>query len=111
MTTYYSTLNNMRCQEFPVDCTAGLDWLVNAYDIENSSIMSINQYKYQFCHMENYAGTVPCHSDDTIITGLSLDQERTYGVTATTANVALNHWLFTIVQRELRTGGGQIMFV
>ena len=111
ITSYYSTLNNMRCQEFSVECGASLDWLVNNHDIDRSSILSINQFKYQFCHMENYAGQRPCESNDTIITGLDLSQEKTYGVTVTTTNTAFNHWLFTVIQRELRIGGGQIMFV
>ena len=111
ITSYYTTINNMRCQEFPVDCALGLDWLVNNDDIEHSSMMSINQFKYQFSHLENYSGQRPCESDDTIITGLSLDQEKTYGVYTTTQSLALNHWLFTVIQRELRIGGGQIMFV
>jgi hypothetical protein len=111
LTNYYTTMNNMRCQEFPVDCTLGLDWLINNDDIEHSAVMSVNQYKYQFCHMENYSGQRPSECDDTIITGLSLDQEKTYGVYVNTVSAAYNHWLFTIVQRELRIGGGQIMFV
>ncbi len=111
ITSYYTTLNNMRCQEFSVDCTQSLEWLVNNDDVDHSSILSINQFKYQFCHMENYSGQRPCECNDTIITGLSLEQEKTYGVTVTTASLAFNHWLFTVIQRELRIGGGQIMFV
>ena len=111
ITSYYSTLNNMRCQEFAVDCTQSLDWLVNNEDIEHSSVLSVNQFKYQFCHMENYSGQRPCECNDTIITGLDLSQEKTYGVTVTTPSLAFNHWLFTVIQRELRIGGVQIMFV
>ena len=111
ITSYYSTMNNMRCQEFPVDCNASLEWLVNNGDIDHCSILSINQYKYQFCHMENYSGQRPCECNDTIITGLSLDQEKTYGVYVTTVASAFNHWLFSIIQRQLRIGGGQILFV
>jgi hypothetical protein len=111
ITNYYSTINNMRCQEFPVDCTMSLDWLVNSGDIDHSSILSINQFKYQFCHMENYSGQRPCECNDTIITGLDLGQEKTFGVYVNTVASAFNHWLFTVIQRDLRIGGGQIMFV
>ena len=108
---YYTTINNMRCQEFPVDCTQSLDWMVNHPDIDHSSVLSVNQFKYQFCHMENYSGQRPCECNDTIITGLSLEQEKTYGVFVNTVSAAYNHWLFSVIQRELRIGGGQIMFV
>jgi len=108
---YYSTMNNLRCQEFPVDCTQSLDWLVNSDDIDHSSVLSVNQFKYQFCHMENYSGQRPCECHDTTITGLDLSQEKTYGVYVNTVAHAFNHWLFTVIQRELRIGGGQIMFV
>ena len=108
---YYSTMNNMRCQEFPVDCQQSLDWLVNNDDIDHSSVLSVNQFKYQFCHMENYSGQRPCECHDTTITGLDLSQEKTYGVYVNTVATAFNHWLFTVIQRELRIGGGQIMFV
>jgi hypothetical protein len=109
---YYTTMNNMRCQEFPVDCTASLDWLVNNSDIDNTAILSVNQYKYLFCHMENYSGQRPSETDDSIINGLSLDEEKTFGVYIVSPSAMfLNHWLFTVVQRELKIGGGQIMFV
>ena len=109
---YRSTINNMNIQEFPIDCTRSEDWLINAELLEQSSILSIDQYKYLFSHVDDFTSMRPlCFSDDTMECGKSLDQEVTYGVycnTKASAGVSYNHYLFTVVQRELRIAGGQI---
>lgn len=110
---YRTTINNMNVQEFPIDCTRSEDWLINAEVIEGSSILSIDQYKYFFTHVDDFTSMRPlCYADDTMECGKLLDQEVTYGVyvnhAAVGAGVNFNHYLFTVVQRELRIVGGQI---
>ena len=109
--TYRSTINNMNVQEFPIDCGRSEDWLINSDILDGSSILSIDQYKYQFTHVDDFTSMRPmCFADDTMECGKSLDQEVTYGVYVNhpTNTTSYNHYLFTVVQRELRIAGGQI---
>jgi hypothetical protein len=104
----------MNIQEFPVDCVRSEEWLLNSEILEGSSILSIDQYKYLFSHVDDFTSMRPlCFADDTMECGKSLDQEITYGVyvnhpSGLGASVSFNHYLFTVVQRELRIAGGQI---
>ena len=112
VTSYRSTINNMNVQEFPIDCGRSEDWLINSDILDASSILSIDQFKYQFTHVDDFTSMRPmCFADDTMECGKSLDQEVTYGVYVnhpSTVTTSLNHYLFTVVQRELRIAGGQI---
>ena len=86
--------------------------MLNADILDGSSILSIDQYKYLFTYVDDFTSMRPmCFADDTLECGKSLDQKVTYGVYANTVSSALisyNHYLFTVVQRELKVVGGQI---
>jgi len=99
----------MNIQEFPVDCGRSEDWLLNSDIIDGSSILSVDHYKYLFNHVDDFTSMRPmCFADDTMECGRSLDQEVTYGVYVNTSSGSYNHYLFTVVQRELKIVAGQI---
>ena len=112
ITDLRTTINTLNLQEFTMTSNNSLDWLVNSENIEGSSILSIDQYKYLMCNIDDFSCQKPlCSCDDTLECGKKLDEEQTYGVYCTTASGQYNHYLFLVVQRELRISGGQIMFV
>ena len=65
-----------------------------------------------YVHITDWSGQPPCKSDDTIITGLSMDHqtERQLAFTAT-VGAAGTLYVFAIMQKTLVLSGGQIMLV
>ena len=64
-------------------------------------------------HIDSWTGNPVCQEDDTIINGLSLDSDKTYGVTYSTLHnistaTSVYHYLFFVVQRTLAIKGSQI---
>ena len=64
-------------------------------------------------HIDSWTGRPVCEEDDTIVNGLSLDSDKTYGVSYTklyniSALADKNHYLFFVVQRTLAIKGNQI---
>jgi hypothetical protein len=111
VSSYRSTINNMNIQEFPIDCSRSEEWLLNSDILDGSAVLSIDQFKYLFTHTDDFTSMRPLYlADDTMECGKALDQEITYGVYCNTVSSgsSYNHYLFTIVQRELKIVAGQI---
>ena len=101
----------MNIQEFPIDCSRSEEWLLNSDILDGSAVLSIDQYKYLFTNTDDFTSMRPLYlADDKMECGKALDQEITYGVYCNTVSSgsSYNHYLFTVVQRELKIVAGQI---
>ena len=101
----------MRLQEFSPNSTISEDWMLNQSLLNRSSVLSINQYRYQWCHIDSWTnGNNPiCETDDTVIGGLDLTDEKTYTINATLDGGRLSY-LYAVVQRKLIIKPGMMMF-
>ena len=110
LTDIYTSLNNQRLQEYPLNLGKAEDYLFNETNFENSTIISGNIYKYNWMHCDNFGNGNLTNSDLTEPQGISLAEEKTYTVFVNHAvAAAYNQYLFTVVQRELVIHGPNIV--
>jgi len=110
---YNTSLDGVRLQDFTLSAEDSTHWLVNEPYLRGSCILNCEQYKNQCMHIDSWTGRPVCEEDDTVDNGLSLDADKTYGVTYNTlyniSNVTTyQHYLFFVVQRQLSIRGNQI---
>ena len=113
---YNTSLDGIRLQDFTLSAEDSTHWLVNEYYLRGSCILNVDQYKNQCMHIDSWTGNPVCEEDDTIDNGLSLDSDKTYGVSYTnlynvTSQTSFQHYLFFVVQRQLTIKGNQIMLM
>jgi hypothetical protein len=113
LSAYNTTLDGIRLQDFTLSAEDATHYLVNEPYLRGSCIINVEQYKNQCVHIDSWTGNPVCMEDDTTDNGLSLDSDKTYGITYNTLNnitssTQLNHYLFFVVQRTLMIRGNQI---
>ena len=111
---YNTSLDGIRLQDFTVSASDSTHWLINEPYLRGSAILTLDQYKNQCMHIDSWTGNPVCQEDDTIINGLSLDTDKTYGITYPTlynisTATSVYHYLFFVVQRTLAIKGSQIL--
>ncbi len=74
-------------------------------------MQSIQQYKQNFVHIDNWCGASPCENDDTLLNGLSLDSDRTWSMNTTTTNTAFTYYLFFTTQKKLVISKGTLALI
>ena len=109
LTDIYTSLNNQRLQEYPLNLAKAEDYLFNEANFEDSCIISGNIYKYNWVHCDNFGNSNLTSADLTEPQGISLAEEKTYTVVVNQVAAAYNHYLFTVVQRELVIHGANIV--
>ena len=82
--TYNTMMDGLRLQDFTLTVADSTPWLYNERNFKNSAMQSIQQFKQNFVHIDNWCGASPCDNDDTLLNGLSLDTDRTWSVLTTT---------------------------
>ncbi len=107
VSSYYTSLNNNRNQEFNVDTSAFEDYLLQEKHLKGSVIQDCEMYQYNWFHMDNWSPMGSDPFNDKV--GLSLDVEQKWDMIATTANAQHNHYSFAICQRELSVSPAGIM--
>ena len=116
LSAYNTSLDGIRLQDFTLSGEDATHYLVNEPYLRGSCILNVEQYKNQCMHIDSWTGNPICQEDDTVDNGISLDADKTYGVTYTTLNnitssSSFQHYLFFVVQRSLMIKGNQIMLV
>jgi hypothetical protein len=109
ITDIYTSLNNQRLQEYPLVLAKSEDYMFNEQLFRESCIISVNMYKYNWIHCDNFGNNILTKSDLTEPQGISLNEEKTFTVFVNQAAAAYNHYLFTVVQRELIIHGPNIV--
>jgi hypothetical protein len=113
LSSYNTSLDGVRLQDFSLSAEDSTHWLVNEPYLRGSCILNIEQYKNQTVHIDSWTGRPVCEEDDTVDNGLSLDADKTYGVSYNSlVNISTTtqyqHYLFFTVQRQLSIRGNMI---
>lgn len=110
VTSYYTSLNNNRLQDFNVTVANDEDWLLHMDLVKNSVIQNVSIYKYNWFHVDDFGGIKLQDTQGAfnVRTGLPLDIEQKLDVNYTTAGNNLNHYNFAVTQRVLNIGAGGI---
>ena len=116
LNNYRTLLNSVQLQDYQIDCTRSEDWLINSDLIEGSSISSVDQYKYQFVHIDDFSGKQSILEDDnmvndTDICGRDLSEEQLFTFVGNTVSAQYNLFAVVVVQRELVIRQGMIQWV
>ena len=106
--SYNTMMDGLRMQDFTLSPTDGTAWLYNERNFKDSCMLSIAQYRSSFVHIDNWSGNSICNNDDSILNGLSLDSDRTWSATATTANAAYRYYMYYTTQKKLTISRGAI---
>lgn len=118
ISSFYTLLNNVRLQEFNVDCYADEDSMLLRNVLEGSMIVSKNMYQYNWFWCDDFSGSpsklhkINPVDFDNCIKGLDLSTEQKWDIFLTVKDGAqLNHYTFAVTQRLLNVGpnGIQIM--
>lgn len=114
ISSYNTSLDGIRLQDFPLRVADSTHWLVNEPLIRDSCYLTLEQFKNQAFHCDSWTGKAVAQEDDTVDNGLSLDADKTYGIsydTITAAVATQQHYLWFVVQRTLSIKGNQIIMV
>lgn len=115
ITSFYTTLDNMRLQNFNVTCSAMEDFLLLKPRLAGSLILDSNIYQYKNFWCDDWSGVEKLVDDggkEQVENGLPLDgREYLWAYNGTTAGNALNHYSVVVCSRELAITPSGIMFV
>ena len=108
VTDFYMTVNNQRVHPYTLVCNNGDDYCLQKNQIKGSSILSSNEYLYNFLFTHKFIElnsplSYPLNpSDYNRDDGLPLDQEQIIDIrTDTVAGSNYNHYIFAVCQRDM----------
>ena len=108
---YNTYMDGLRLQDFTLKVSDSTHWLYNERNFKNSCMQSLQQFKANFVHIDNWCGASPCNNDDSVLNGLSLDIDRTWSVQCNNATAAYKFYLFYITQKKLVINKGSLTMV
>ena len=111
ITSYNTMMDGLRLQDYTLTVADGTMWLSNEQNFKNSAMQSIRQYKNNFVHIDNWCGSSPCNTDDSVLNGLSLDSDRTWSVQTVTVNASYKYYLFFTTQKKLVISKGSLTLI
>lgn len=117
ITSFYTTVNNIRTSQFDYNVTNAEDWMVKKESLKGSCIMSSNEYYYNNTWIENFtddsSALIKSNLPDqhNIDDGLDLNTEVIYTINAINNNVALNHQFFAVTSKDLIIGSAGIQLI
>jgi hypothetical protein len=97
---FYTMINNVRNTQYNYVPATGNDWLDHKDKLVGSSILSSNEFRYNYTHVEDFTGALSTNQNPNIYDGLPLDTEVKYDIQATTAG-ALKHYIYAVTLKTL----------
>ena len=64
-------MDGLRLQDYTIAVADGTAWLTNERIFKNSCVQSLQQFKQNFVHIDNWCGNSPCNNDDTLLNGVT----------------------------------------
>jgi hypothetical protein len=98
--SYQTMLNNVRLEQFDYNCLAYDDYEFNKQFFADTVIQNRNIYQYKWVHVYDWTN-MELEKDSNLYVGLDLTNELRVDFTATTANVALNHYILSETSKLL----------
>ncbi len=102
ITDFFTSVDNVRRQEYNVTIADQNDWeLIRPY-IKNTPLNKMNTYRYNWFVLDKFDDDfVSDGSDSAVKSGLPLGAEHKWDIQMTTSNTALKHYTFAIVAKDL----------
>jgi hypothetical protein len=124
ITDYNTYMDGLRLQDFTLKISDGTAYLANERNLRDSCMLTLQQYKDQFIHVDNWCGSSPANNDDGMLNGLSLDTDRAWSIQANLGTVpndgaaspntvyyGLKCYLFFTTQKRLVISKGSLTVV
>ena len=100
--SYNTTLDNIFIKSSStIDCERGEFWLYNKNELKGSALQGIELLSNDFVHIDSWVGKSLCEYDPSVVDGLVLNENHTWGLTMTTVVTALQHYVYYCMQRTL----------
>lgn len=100
--SYNTSLDNVFIKsQSTIDCTKGEHWLYNKNELRGSAIQGIDTFSNDFVHIDSWVGKPLCEYDPSVVDGLVLNENHTWGLTSTTVATSLQHYIYYCMQRQL----------
>ena len=100
--SYNTSLDNIFIKsQSTIDCTKGEHWLYNKNELKGSALQGIELFSNDFVHVDSWIGKSLCEYDPSVVDGLVLNENHTWGVAATTVATSLQHYIYYCMQRQL----------
>jgi hypothetical protein len=110
ITSYFTTVDNDRRQQFDVNVALNEDWLIIKDYVKNTLIDRVDTYRYNWFVLDKFDDS-DCNDNDCIDSGFPLTGEHTWDFVGTTAAAAFNHYTFFVVSRQLFIGPNGIALI
>jgi len=102
VSNYTITLDNINVKsQSPIDVSRGEQWMYNRRELKGSCVRGVYELVNDFVDFTSYIGKPICDFDVSVEDGLRLEENRTWGITATTTSTALTHFIYYCMSREL----------
>ena len=108
---YNTYMDGLRLQDFTLKVADSTHWLYNERNFRDSSMQSLQQFKANFVHIDNWCGRSPCNNDDSVLNGLSLDTDRTWSMQCNNVTNAYKFYLFYTTQKKLVISRGSLTLI
>ena len=109
---YNTSLDNIFIKsQSTIDCTKGEHWLYNKNELRGSALQGIDALSNDFVHIDSWCGKSLCETDPSVSDGLSITENHTYGITATTVATSLQHYIYYCMERKLVVGNFSVQVI
>ena len=100
--TYTTTMDNVNIKsQSPINVDRGEQFLYNRRELKGSCVRGVYDTIYDFVDFTSYIGKPLCSFDVSVEDGMLLEENHTWGITATTTSTALTHFIYYCMSREL----------
>lgn len=110
VTSYYTSLNNQRLQQFDLVSADQLDFMFNYENLKDSMINTLDTYDHNWFHMDKFEDNLSTDPNTNVASGIPLSIEQKYDINITCAATAYNHYTFCITNRLLVISPQGIVF-
>ena len=110
--SYSSSLDNIFLKsQSPVEVGRGEHWLYNKNELRGSALQGVEALTNDFVHIDSWLGKSLCEYDPSVSDGLPITENHTWGITATTLELAYQHYVYYCMERKLVVGNFSVQVI
>ena len=112
---YYITLDNERRSQYNINVNLYHDYIIDKNKLIGSSILSCNEYYYNYLSIDNYANDEPIGDEKKMqsqfIDGKPVTKELIWSKVMTTANANFAHYTYAVMLKSLTINANGILVI
>lgn len=108
ITSYNTTMDYIKLQDFTLANSDSTDWLVNNQHFQGSCMLSQYQYYFNWIHIDNFCANSVADTDPTVSDGLMLNGDKTWAANLTVTSAAYRVYAFFVCQKTLTIAANSI---